>query len=247
MQNSLSNKVILITGASRGIGRAVASALAAQGATCILLARTIKDLELLHDQIVAKGHPQPAICGFNLCTATPEDYDDLRRMIAKQYGRLDGLIHNAGILGSLTPLEYYNLQTWYQVLQVNLNSVFLLTQACLPLLKQAPQGSVVFTSPTHATKPKAHWGAYGVAAAGCHAFMQMLASECQNITQIRVNAIQLERIKTELRAAAYPAEQDANLCLPEEIVAQYVYLMSDASRHISGKVIAASEEFALTN
>ncbi len=239
MQNSLTNKIVLITGASRGIGRALALALAAQGATCILLARTVKDLESVYDQIVANGDPKPVLCPFNLCSATPEDYDDLRRNIAKQYGHLDGLIHNAGILGALTPLEYYNLQTWYQVLQLNLNSVFLLTQACLSLLKQAEHGSIIFTSSKHAVEPKANWGAYGVAAAGCNAFMHMLASECENITRIRVNAVQLDKVKTALRAAAYPAEADSNLYLPEDIVEQYIYLLSDASRHVHSKILTA--------
>src|SRR5688572_11023840 len=106
----------------------MAKALAAQNATVLIMSRTIADLESLYDEIVNANQPKPMICPFNLCTATPEDYDDLRRNIANTYGRLDGLIHNAGILGDLTPLEHYNLQTWYRVLQVNLNSQFLLTQ-----------------------------------------------------------------------------------------------------------------------
>ena len=118
----LLNKIILVTGASRGIGRAVAKALAANGATVILLSRTVSDLENLYDEIINAGYPQPIIYPFNLCSATPEDYDDLRRTIDHKFGRLDGLILNAGILGSLTPLQHFNLQTWYQVLQVNLNN-----------------------------------------------------------------------------------------------------------------------------
>lgn len=234
----LENKLILVTGASRGIGRAVAKELAAHGASLILLSRTIKDLESLYDQIVQAGNPQPSIYPFNLCSATPEDYDDLRRTIDQKFGRLDGVILNAGILGSLTPLEHFNLQTWYQVLQVNLNSALLLIQATMPLLKKAPLGSIIFTNNELASTPKANWGAYGVASAGLNAMMQMLAAECENITNVRVNAVKPHKVKTALRSEAYPAEPEDDLCSPEEITQLYVYLMSDESRNVSGRTIS---------
>jgi NAD(P)-dependent dehydrogenase (short-subunit alcohol dehydrogenase family) len=237
----LANKVILITGASRGIGRAVAKELAANGATVILLSRTIRDLESLADEIVAAGYPQPTLYPFNLCSATPVDYDDLRRSISDKYGRLDGLIHNAGILGALTPIEHFNLQTWYQVMQVNLNSTLILTQAALPLLKQAESGSIIFTLSELNTTPKANWGAYAVASAGCEALMSMLAIESENLTRIRVNAIRPHKVKTRLRNEAYPAEPHTSLCEPQDIVANYLYLMSNASRHLNGQVLAAEE------
>ncbi|HSX21031.1 MAG TPA: SDR family NAD(P)-dependent oxidoreductase [Gammaproteobacteria bacterium] len=239
MDQVLKEKVILISGASRGIGRAVAKQLAAKGATLILLSRTLRDLESLHDEILHANNPQPSICGFNLCSAKPEDYDDLRRNIAKQYGRLDGVIHNAGILGSLTPLEYFNLQTWYQVLQVNLNSTLMLTQATLPLLKQAITGSIVFTLSEQSNTPKANWGAYAVADAGRNAFLQMLAAECENLTNIRVNAVLPTKVKTSLRAEAYPAESNESLSDPANLGAHYVYLMSDESKHLNGTTITA--------
>lgn len=238
--NSLENKLILITGASRGIGRATAKALAAQGATLILLSRTVKDLESLYDEIVKSGAPKPSIYPFNLCNATPEDYDDLRRTIADTYGRLDGLIHNAGILGTLTPLEHFNLQTWYQVLQVNLNSVLILSQATLPLLKKSASGSIIFTSTELSTNPKANWGAYAVASSGVQTMMQMLASECENLTNIRVNAVKPHKVMTALRAEAYPAEAPENLCKPQDITSAYVYLMSDSSKHLNGRTITAT-------
>ncbi len=231
----LSKKVILVTGASRGIGRAVAKALAANKATVILLSRTIRDLETVHDEIIADGYPQPAIYPFNLCSATLEDYDDLRRNITAKYGQLDGLIHNAGILGSLTPLEHFSLQTWYQVMQINLNAVMILTQATMPLLKKSESSSIIFTASELNNTPKANWGAYAVASAGCKALMHMLASECENLTQIRVNSIQPNKVKTALRNAAYPAESHTILCEPQDIVDKYLYLMSDASKHINGQ------------
>ena len=236
----LKNKIILVTGASRGIGRAVAKALAAHGATVILLSRTISELETLYDEIVTAGSPQPNIYPFNLCTATPEDYDDLRLNITKEYGRLDGLIHNAGMLGALTPIEHFNIQTWYQVLQVNLNSAFILTQATLPLLKLATAGSIIFTVSEHSRDPKANWGAYAVASSGCETMMHMLASETNNLTNIRVNAIKPHKVKTALRTAAYPAGNTNELHHPQDITEKYVYLMSDASMPINGQVLITS-------
>lgn len=233
----LANKVVLVTGASRGIGRAIAKGFAAHGATVILLSRTTKDLEALHDEIVQAGYPQPAIYPFNLCSATLEEYDDLRRNIEKEYGRLDGLVHNAGILGALSPLEHYDVKKWFQVLQVNLNSVFILTQATLPLLKLSAEASVIFTTTDVSTTPKPNWGAYAVASAGCHSIMQMLAAECSNLTNIRVNAIEPHRIQTRLRTEAYPAEQSDVLIQPQAIVDHYIYLMSSQSQHLTGQVV----------
>lgn len=238
----LNNKVILITGATRGIGRSVAKHLAAHGAQVILLGRTIKDLEILHDEIIQDRKLQPALYPFNLCSATLEDYDDLRRTIEAKFGRLDGLIHCAGILGALSPLDHYNIQTWYQVLQVNLNSAFILTQASMPLLKKAAQASIVFTLADVATTPKANWGAYAVANSGCHSMVQMLAQECSNITNVRVNGIQPSKVRTALRAAAYPAEDPNALHAPEVFAAHYAYLMSDASKHVNGTVKLCNPE-----
>ncbi len=233
----LDSKVILITGASKGIGRSVAAALAAQGATLILLARTAVELQLLADEIVNSGARQPKVCLFNLCSATLEDYDDLRIQISEQYGRLDGLIHNAGILGTLSPLEHYNIQTWYQVLQVNLNSAFILTQATLPLLKLSAAGSIIFTLTDLCDQPKANWGAYAVASSGCKTMMQMLAQECANTSKIRVNAVRPFKVNTKLRAQAYPAEDKELLNQSADMVKSYIYLMSDDSQHLNAEIL----------
>lgn len=221
----LKDKIILLTGASRGIGRSVAKELAANGATVIVLGRTLADLESLSDEIVSAGHPQPVIQAFNLCSATLEDYDDLRISIEQKYGRLDGLIHNAGILGALSPIEHYNIQTWYQVLQVNLHSVFILTQAMLPLLKKSTAASIVFTTADVSTNPKANWGAYAIASNGCRTMMQMLAAECEHLDNIRVSEVQPNKVQTKLRAQAYPAEDKSLLIKPEDIATRYINLI----------------------
>ncbi len=239
----LDNKVILITGASRGIGRAVAKAFAAQNAKLILLSRTMQDLETLSDEIVLAGKPKPTLYPFNLCSATLTDYDDLRRYISNVIGRLDGLIHCAGILGNLTPLEHYDIQTWYQVLQVNLNSAFILTQSTLPLLKQAASGKIIFTLNNVGLESKANWGAYAVANAGIKSMLQMLASECANITRIKVNAVMPDKVQTALRKQAYPAEKQDTLVTPAQVAAHYTYLMNDICE-ANGQVILASHQDA---
>lgn len=218
----LHEKIILVTGASRGIGRAVAKKLAQKHATVILLSRTTKDLESLYDEISQAGHPKPSICPFNLCTATLNDYDELRQNILNQYSRLDGLIHIAGILGELAPIATYNVQQWYQVLQVNLNAQFLLTQACLELLKLSPASSIIFTFNKTLDIPKAYWGAYAVAQKGSQALMEMLKLECENTSNIQVKTVKLDKINTNLRRQAYPAEQIVDLISPEEIASNYI-------------------------
>lgn len=235
LPNSLADRVILVTGASRGIGRAVAKAYAKAGATVILLARTIVHLESLYDEIEKAHAPTPAIYPLNLANATPEDYEKLRVNIEKNFGRLDGILHNAGMLGSLTSIEHVSLEQWYQVMQVNLHSAFLLTRATLPLLKQADDASIVFTSSALAQKARAYWGAYAVSQFGSEGLMQILADELEMNTNIRVNSINPGLVKTALRTAAYPAEDQTKLKTPEDVLPFYLYLMGPDSRGVTGK------------
>jgi NAD(P)-dependent dehydrogenase (short-subunit alcohol dehydrogenase family) len=231
----LTNRVILVTGASSGIGRAVAKTYAAHGATVILLARTIRNLENVYDEIEQAGFPQPAIYPMNLSNATPEDYENLKDTIAKNFGRLDGLLHNAGMLGRLTSIEHTRIEDWYQVLQVNLNSRFLLTRATLPLLKQGKDASIIFTQSDIGRKAKAYWGGYAVSQFGCEALMQILADELETNTSIRVNSLNPGKIKTRFRNEAYPAEDPKFLKSPDDILPLYLYLMGPDSQGITGQ------------
>lgn len=239
----LKDKVILVTGASKGIGRAVAKSLAAFGATVILMGRSIKALETIYDEIEAHQYPQPAIYPLNLATANAEHYEDIRRHIDQHFGRLDGLVLNAGILGTFTPLTHYNIETWYEVMQVNLNSTFLLTRACMPLLKKSPDASILFTTQAPAEKAKAYWGAYAVANAGAHTLMHVLADECENITNIRVNSIFPDNVQTQWQTKAYPGKDLTHLLPPEDVVPAYLFLMSPESKHINGQLFYASHDF----
>src|SRR5690606_17868319 len=156
------DRAILVTGAGDGIGRAVSLALADAGATVILMGRTQDKLERVYDDILERGGPQPALVPVNLAVATPANFEELAAMLDREFGRLDGLLHNASILGDITPLDSYGYGTWDSVMQVNLNAPFYLTRAVLPLLRSAKDASVVFTSSSVGRRARAFWGAYAV-------------------------------------------------------------------------------------
>lgn len=230
----LQNRVILVTGASEGIGRTMARAFASHGATVVLLARTIQKLISLYDEIVQAGFPQPALYPLNLATATPEDYQTLIQTIDTHFGRLEGILLNAAKLGTLTPLEHYPIEQWYEVLQVNLHSAFLLTQAAIPLLKRANDASVVFTTAPEGLQGKAYWGAYGVSKCGVLGLMQTLAHEWDTHSNIRFNSINPGKVQTMLRKSAYPAENNRTLPCPTDLITPYLYLMGPDSHGVTG-------------
>lgn len=233
----LHERIILVTGAGDGIGRAAAKTFAAHGATVILLGRTTRKLENVYDEIVQAHHPQPAIYPMNLEGASPKDYENLATTIQNEFGRLDGLLHNAALLGTLTPIEYYHVNTWYQVMQVNLHAPFLMTQACLALLKRSQNASIIFTSSGVGRKGKAYWGAYAVSKFALEGLMQILADELENNSSIRVNSINPGQVRTSMRAMAYPGEDPNVLPLPEDIMSLYLYLMGPESQHINGQAL----------
>lgn len=235
----LADRVILVTGAGDGIGRAVSLAFAAHGATVVLLGRTIAKLEDVYDRIKQAGGPEPAIYPMDLEGAVPDDHAELAERIDSELGRLDGLLHNAAQLGTLTPIEHYDPGTWLRVLQVNLNAPFLLTRACLPLLKKAADASLLFTSSGVGRRGRAYWGAYAVSKFGVEGLTQILADELEANSSVRVNSINPGAVRTGMRAAAYPAEDPAALSTPEDIVLPYLYLMGPESRDVRGQALDA--------
>jgi NAD(P)-dependent dehydrogenase (short-subunit alcohol dehydrogenase family) len=228
----LKDKAILVTGAGDGIGRAVAKAYAAHGATVILLGRTIKKLEQVYDEIEDAGHPQPAIFPMNLETATARDYDDLGDTIKNEFGRLDGLLNNAAQVGGLTPIQHYNINLWARIININLNAPFLLCQVCIPLLERAADPAIIFSTDDCT---RAYWGAYGVAKYGQQGLMKILADELDNDRPIRVNGINTGPVCTNLRAQNYPGEDPNILPTPEDVVAPYLYFMGPASQGATGQ------------
>ncbi|MCL1075026.1 YciK family oxidoreductase [Shewanella dokdonensis] len=234
----LRHKIILVTGAGDGIGRTAAITYAAHGATVILLGRTQQKLEQVYDAIVAQGSPEPLIMPLDLATATTADYQHLADLIAVQFGRLDGLLHNAGLLGTLTPLQQLPIATLEQLLKVNVVAQLALTQPLLPLLRQAPAASIVFTSSSVGRKGRAYWGAYAISKFATEGMMQVLADECDGST-VRSNSINPGATRTAMRANAYPAEDPQTLKTAEQLMPLYLYLMGDDSRHENGQQFSA--------
>ena len=235
----LTDHVILVTGAGDGIGKAISRAFASHGATVVLLGRTVSKLEAVYDEIISAGGPQPAIYPMDLQGAVPDDYLDLSKRLGEQLGRLDGLVHNASLLGALSPLAHYDPQEWLRVTQVNQHAPFLLTQACLELLKRPPEASILFTSSSVGRRGRAYWGAYCVTKFAIEGMMQLLADELEENTSVRVNSINPGRVRTAMRAAAYPAEDPNTLPEPEAIVGPYLFLMGRDSRHLHGQALDA--------
>jgi len=235
--NCLDGKTILVTGAGDGIGRVAALTYARYGATVLLLGRTSSKLEYVYDEIESLGGKQPAMLPMNLEGATYAEMQQLEGLINKEVGQLDGILHNAGVLGQLTPLEMYDVDTFAQVMKVNFTATFMLTQALLPLLKDADHGSVVFTSSTVGTHPRAFWGAYALSKQAVEGMSDIFTQETQNTTNLRFNCVNPGGTRTNMRAHAYPGENPMSLKTPEDIMAGYVCLMSDESIAVRGQVI----------
>lgn len=232
--NALQGKIIIVTGAGAGIGRCAAKTFAACGATVVLCGRTMSKLEAVYDEIEAAGHPQPAIYPINFESAQQKDYDDMCNALEDTFGRLDGLLHNAADLGERTPISNYSVSAWQRCMQVNANAPFMMTQALLPLLQRADHASILFTSSSVAFKGRAFWGAYAASKAAAENFMQTLHDELEGATQIRVNSINPGATRTDMRAAAYPAEDPQTVKAPEALMPAYVYLLGDDSIGVSG-------------
>ncbi|HSG03523.1 MAG TPA: YciK family oxidoreductase [Marinobacterium sp.] len=241
-ESLLKDRVILVTGAGAGIGRAAAISYAKAGASVILLGRTTEKLEAVYDEIENAGYPQPAMVPLNLDTAGEAAYVELANMIDTEFGRLDGLLHNASLLGQRTPLESYDPHTFEQVMRVNVNASFLLTQALLPLIKLSDDASIIFTTSSVGRKGRAYWGAYAVSKFATEGMMQTLADEYDNSENIRVNCINPGATRTQMRAYAYPAEDPQTVATPEDIQPVYLYLMGPESRGVTGQSIDAQGE-----
>ena len=231
----LKDKIILVTGAGDGIGKTAAKTFAAHGATVILLGRTTAKLELVYDEIEASGGPQPAIFPMDLNEARIETFEHFAEAVDQEFGRLDGLLHNASLLGQRTPIANYHFGTWQQVMQVNVNAAFGLSKVLLPLLEKSTAGSIVFTGSGVGLKGRAFWGAYAVSKFATEGMMQVLADEMDGVSNIRVNSINPGATRTNMRAAAYPAEDPKTVTTPEDIMPTYLYLMGEDSRGVNGK------------
>lgn len=232
--NLLHGRIILVTGAGAGIGAEAARTCARFGATVVLVGRTQKKLEAVYDAIEAAGGPQPVIFVIDFAKAQGDDYQNLRDGLEQEFGRLDGLLNNASILGARSPIEHHDVKAWLETIHINLNSPFILTQTLLPLLHKSADPSIVFTSSGVGRKGKAFWGAYAVSKFGTEGLMQILADE---VTDIRVNCINPGATRTAMRKAAYPGEDPNRLKTPADIMEPYLYLLGPDSKGLTGQSI----------
>ena len=237
-ENSLNNKTILVTGAGAGIGKEAALTYAKLGATVILLGKTVSKLESVYDEIIALGLAEPAIIPLNLRGATKQNYIDMSATIANQFGKLDGALLNAAMLGELTPFTQIHEQIFDDVMKVNVTAQYLLAQALIPTLQLADNASLVFTSSGVGNKGRAYWGPYSISKFATIGMMQVIADEYEN-SSLRTNAINPGATNTNMRASAYPAEDKDELANPADIMPLYVYLMSDDSVTVNGQTINA--------
>jgi NAD(P)-dependent dehydrogenase (short-subunit alcohol dehydrogenase family) len=237
--NLLDGRIILITGASDGIGRALAVHAAGHGARVILHGRNTAKLESVYDEIDAlDGAPRPAIAVLDLATAGSEAYTSLADSLIDEFGRLDGLVNNASILGERYSIEQYDAAMWQKVMHVNVTAAFAITQVCLPLLHRSDDASIIFTSSGVGRVGKPFWGAYAVSKFATEGLSQVLASE-QEHGSIRVNCINPGPVRTAMRRAAYPAEDRDALKTAEDILPTYMYLLGPDSQGVTGQSLDA--------
>ncbi len=240
-EDLLAERVILVTGAGDGIGRAASIAFARHGATVVLLSKTLPHLESVYDEIEALGCPTPAIYPMHLEGATPHEFDELTLKLEETFGRLDGILHNAASIPYLSRIKDYDPEDWMKVMQVNLNAPFMLTQVLLPLLLKAEDASLVFTSDAVGRKGKAYWGAYAVSKFGLEGLMQVLADELDG-SNIRVNSIDPGPTRTRMRKIVFPGEDPETIKPPEALMPLYLWLMGPDSKGTHGQALSYQED-----
>ena len=236
----LKDKVILVTGANRGFGLAITMDLSKAGATVIMLGRDLGSLEYAYDAVVDSGYKEPILYPLDLEGATPENYQDLQDNVLEKFDKLDGLIHNAAILGAQMPIEQYDIKLWYSTLQINLSAPFMLTQFLIPALAKSEDARILFLSSSVGREAKAYWGAYSVSKFGIEGFAKTLSEELEK-TNISVNTVNPGKLRTEMRRTAYPAEDSSTVPMPEEKSAAIVYLLSNLSPKMNGEQLTIAD------
>ena len=236
MSGRLAGRVALVTGASRGLGAAIARRYAQEGAELILVARTVGGLEEVDDAVQAAG---------GHATLVPLDLIDFAALdrlggaIFERHKRLDVLVANAGLLGSLTPLAHTDIKEWQRVIDVNLTANWRLIRSLDPLLRASPAGRAIFVTSAAGHAPRAYWGAYAVAKAALDQLALVYASEVEQ-TKLKVNLVDPGRLRTAMRAQAYPGEDPKTLLTPDAIVEVFVRLAEAGSQEHGQRIAAQS-------
>jgi NAD(P)-dependent dehydrogenase (short-subunit alcohol dehydrogenase family) len=208
--------------------------LAKAGATVIMLGRDLGSLESVYDEVTDLGYQEPVLYPLDLEGATPEHYEQLQANLLENFDQLDGLIHNASIIGTMMPIEQYDIKLWYSTMQINVNAVFMLTQFLIPVLNKSDDARILFLSSSVGRSARAYWGAYGVSKFAIEGLSKTLSEELEK-TNIRVNSLDPKRMRTKMRQTAYPAENAENNPLPQECSPAIVYLMSESTKALNGE------------
>ena len=243
-QSPLDGRVVLVTGATGGVGQPLSVACARAGATVVLHGRIVRKLEALYDAIVAQKLPEPVILPLDLARAEASDFANVGSALEAQFGRLDALVHTAAMLGSLGPLEHQSFEMWLALLRVNVAAPMGLTRILMPLLNRAPDASVVFTLDSRGQEPRAYWGGYAVTKAAIGALARELADEWENRPNVRVNAIVPGPIRSPLRTQTHPGEDAARLPGPDMLVPLYRHLIAGQRKEDSEVLIDAQKWLA---
>ena len=227
----LLGKVALITGGSRGIGRAIAAAYVRVGARVFICGRNFADVEDALREIRARGGEIDGVAGD---ISRPLDVQRIVGAALERFGAIDVLVNNASVLGPREAIAEYPLEAWEEVIRINLTGLFLITHEVLPAMVARRSGSIINVTSGVGRAGKAKWGAYAVSKAGLEGFTQVLAEEVQS-AGIRVNAVNPAATRTQMRARAYPDEDPLTLPMPDEVVPIFVHLASDAANKITGQ------------
>ncbi len=231
-KNEFKDQVMLITGASEGIGRALSLACAKAGATIVLIGEQTKPLENVYDEIEAFGAPQPAIYPMNFAGTNANDFLELANTIEEQLGRIDAVISNAGWMGGFRPFQQIQVDEYMKTMNINLHAPFWLAHSCLPLLQKSTNGALLFS--TH-TSNRAYYGAFGVAKSAIDGLVEILAHEYSGDEGVRVNGIDSGPLNTQMRRTHFPGEDWSSLAEPESVLPAYLHLLSNSSQNITGK------------
>lgn len=235
----LAGRVVVVTGATGGLGAPLSRTCAERGATVVLHGRTLAKLEALYDEIVAAGHAEPVILPLDFAKAEASDFGNIAAALETQLKRVDGLVHTAAMLGSLGPLEHQSYDAWLSLLRVNVAAPMGLTRALVPLLSKAPDASVTFTLDDRGLAPRAYWGGYGVTKAGVAALARELADEWESRANLRVNAVVPGPIQSPMRGRTHPGEDRTRLPAPSSLVPLYLHLLAGQPKAESAMLIEA--------